>query len=153
MVISNSVTMRSVAFACLLLITISSCKKDEGVSDTPVIEFVSITPNPAIKYQDEVTITIKYKDGNGDLGENTPDKKNLFVTDKRNNVVFEFRVPQLAPDNSDIAIQGNLNIKLTPQGFIDDNNTSEKTTYSIYMVDRAGNQSNSIETTELQITQ
>lgn len=145
--------MRNLFIFCSMLLLLSSCKKDNGILDTPIIEFVSISPNPAIKYQDEVTITIKYTDGNGDLGENTPDKKNLFVTDKRNNVVFKFRVTQLAPDNSEIAIQGNLDIKLTPQGFIDDNNTSEKTTYTIYMVDRAGNQSNSIETTELQITQ
>jgi hypothetical protein len=145
--------MRKLIIICCSLLFIASCKKDEGVSDTPSIEFISISPNPAIKYQDEITISIKYKDGNGDLGENTPDVKNLFVTDKRNNVTFQFRVPQLSPDNSDIIIQGELDIKLSPQGFVDDAHTTESATYEIYIVDRAGNQSNKIETTALTINQ
>ncbi|MBC7766297.1 MAG: DUF4330 family protein, partial [Hyphomonadaceae bacterium] len=56
----------------------------KGMSVSPSIEFVSMTPNPAVKYQDEIRITIKYIDGDGDLGENIPDVKNLFVTDNRN---------------------------------------------------------------------
>jgi hypothetical protein len=63
----------------LLLAGFSGCKKDElPISNTPAIKFLSISPNPAIKYQDEVSIEIEYTDGDGDLGENTPDVKNPF---------------------------------------------------------------------------
>lgn len=134
-----------------LMLLLSGCKKEQVISDAPTIEFVSINPNPAVRYQDEVVITIQYTDGNGDLGENTSDVKNLFVTDNRNQVTSEFRISQLAPDNANIIIQGNLNINLPPQGFIDDNNTTETAIYSIYVKDRAGNQSNVIETTALTI--
>lgn len=137
-----------------LVICLGGCKKDElPVSNTPSIKFVSISPNPAVKYQDEIEVKIEYTDGDGDLGENTPDVKNLFVTDKRNNVTSEFRINQLAPTGSTIIIKGSLIINLTPQGFIDDNNTSETTTFSIYVKDRAGNQSNTIETSTLTIQQ
>ncbi len=129
----------------------TGCKKEEPVSDVPSIEFVSVTPNPAVKYQDEIRITITATDGNGDLGENTPDVKNLFVTDSRNNVTYEFRINQLAPDNSDIIIRTNIPVILPPQGFIDDNNNSETVTYSVYVKDRAGNQSNTVQTSVLTI--
>lgn len=137
----------------ILLFVFSGCKKEEAISDIPSIEFVSITPNPAIKYQDEIKITIRYKDGDGDLGENAADIKNLFVTDSRNNVTYEFRIPQLAPDGSNIIIQGNLPINLPTQGFIDDSHTTESTVYSIYLKDRAGNQSNTVQTTTLTINE
>jgi hypothetical protein len=134
-----------------MLFSFSACKKEKPISNAPVIQFVSMSPNPAIKYQDEITIAFKYTDGDGDLGENTPDVKNLFVTDSRNNVTYQYRIPQLAPDNSTIAITGNQPFVLPPQGFIDDNNATESAVYSIYVKDRAGNQSNIIQTPSLTI--
>jgi hypothetical protein len=141
----------AILFATVLM-SFSACTKEvEPISNVPAIEFVSMSPNPAVKYEDEILITFKYTDGDGDLGENTADVKNLFVTDSRNNVTYEFRIPQLAPDNSTIAITGNQPFYLPPQGFVDDNNTTETTTYSIYVKDRAGNQSNTIQTISLTI--
>lgn len=134
-----------------ILIFFSGCKKEEPISNVPSIKFISMTPNPAVKYQDEITITIEYTDGDGDLGENTPDVKNLYCTDSRNNVTYEFRIKQLAPDNANIIINGRLVFDLAPQGFVDDNNTTETTTYSIYLKDRAGNQSNTVQTSALTI--
>ena len=136
---------------CLLAILMPSCKKDPGSSIGPVITFDSISPNPAIKYQDTVLIVISYKDGDGDLGIDSADIKNLFVTDSRNSVVSQFRIPQLAPTGSSIAIQGNLHVVLPPQLFTNDNDTTEVATYSIYVVDRAGHKSNTVNSTPLKI--
>ena len=135
----------------VIIFTLPGCKKEAPISEVPSITFVSISPNPAVRYQDEVMITIEYTDGNGDLGENTPDIKNLFVTDNRNNVTSEFRISQLAPTGVSIIIQGKLNIKLPPQGFVDDNKTTETAVYSIYLKDRVGNLSNTVQTTALVI--
>jgi hypothetical protein len=144
-------TGRKFFFALCALLALAGCKKEEPISNVPAIEFISITPNPAVKYQDEVKITFKYTDGDGDLGENTPDVKNLFISDSRNNVTYQYRSPQLAPDNSTIAITGNQIVYLPPQGFLDDNATTETAVYSIYVKDRAGNQSNTIQTPALTI--
>lgn len=138
-------------FIVLAIGLLTGCKKEDSISNTPSVKYISITPNPAVKYQDEIVITIEYTDGDGDLGENTADVKNLFVTDSRNNVTSEFRIPQLAPDNSSIIIRGNLNINLPPQGFVDDSNNSETVTYSIYVKDRAGNVSNTVQTGSLTV--
>ena len=139
----------SIAFSvCLVVIAaivaMSSCKKDTSISIVPSITFDSISPNPAIKYRDSVLIVISYVDGDGDLGIDSADVKNLFVTDSRNNVVSQFRIPQLAPTGSSIAIEGNLDIVLPPQIFTNDNDTTETATYSIYIVDRAGHKSNTV---------
>ena len=148
----TAVNRFSLPYLTLLALLLNGCGKEpNAITGSPSIEFVSMSPNPAIKYQDEVEITIKYTDGNGDLGENTPDMKNAFITDSRNNVTYQFRIPQQAPDDANIIITGQLTFLLAPQGFVDDNNTSETTKYTIHIVDRAGNESNTVETSTLTI--
>jgi hypothetical protein len=140
----------SLIFGAALLL-VWGCKKSEGYSNVPSIKFVSLTPNPAVKDSSPVKITIECTDGDGDVGENVPDAKNLFVTDSRNNVTYAFRISQLAPNDAGVIIRANLNINLNPQGFVDDNNTTETVTYSVYLKDRAGNSSNTITTPSLLI--
>lgn len=126
---------------------IISCKKDDStISNVPAIEFVSVSPGSVIEYQDKLTFTISYTDGDGDLGENDASVKNLFLTDSRNGVTYKYRISQLAPDGTTIAIKGKLSVELNNTGITDGSN-SQTFTYSIYVVDRAGNQSNTITTT------
>jgi len=121
-----------------------SCKKDKKEYDaTPQIEFVSLTPSTVFQNKDSITFTIKYSDGDGDLGENTPDVKNLFLTDNRIHIPYSYRVGMLAPSGSSIPIQGTLNVVLKNTSLTDSTN-QQTTTFSIYVVDRAGNQSNSV---------
>lgn len=131
-----------------------SCKKDEKVeiSTTPAIEFVSISPGTAVEYQDKITIVVSYKDGDGDLGENAPDVKNLFLTDSRNNVTYQYRVSQLAPAGQAVAIQGSLVVELKNTAIVN-GSTSEAVSYSVYVKDRAGNVSNTVSTSAITVTQ
>jgi len=137
----------------LSLSIISSCKKDEAVviSAIPAIEFISITPSTVIEYQDKITITLSYKDGDGDLGENAPDVKNLFLTDTRNNVTYQYRIAQLAPAGQAIAIQGTLTIELKNTA-ITNGATSQPVSFSVFLKDRAGNASNIVSTTPINVT-
>lgn len=123
----------------------------ENISNIPAITFVSITPATAVEYIDSIAITISYTDGNGDLGENDPNVKNLFMTDSRNNVTYQYRIPQLAPDTT-VTITGNFVIDL-PSTAITDGSTSQQVSYSIYAVDRGGNESNTVTTSAITITQ
>jgi hypothetical protein len=136
------------AFAFLFL---QGCKKDEPEDETiPKLEFVSISPSTVKEYEDEIKIAFSYFDGNGDLGENTADVKNLFLTDNRNNVIYEYRISQLAPDGSNIAIRGNLVVSVKNTA-ITNGSTSESLSYSLYVKDRAGNQSNTITTSAVSV--
>jgi hypothetical protein len=127
-----------------------SCKKKEETSLIPSIEFIDISPKNAIELQDEIIISIKYKDENGDLGENDNEVKNLFVLDNRNGVEYSFRIQQLAPSGSEISIEGNLTINIKTMVITDDSNEQEAT-FSVYLYDRAKNKSNTISTTPITI--
>ena len=136
-------------FAIVLLF---SCEKEQVISDTPIIEFKSILPTTAQEYTDDIIIAISYSDIDGDLGENNPDIHNLFVEDNRNGIVYQFRIPHLAPDNNSIAIEGDFNITINGSG-ITDESFSQQVNYAIYVTDRAGNKSNTITTSTITIHQ
>lgn len=122
---------------------ISSCNTAGEISEIPEVSFESVAPNVVTEYQDSLVFTISYRDGDGDLGENNTDNDNVFVQDSRNQVTYGFRVQQLAPDNANIAIQGNMNVTL-PNTAIVNGGTSESVSYTIWVVDRAGNESNKV---------
>ncbi|MFN4122292.1 MAG: hypothetical protein ACK4GL_03180 [Flavobacteriales bacterium] len=136
----------------LVICMLSSCKKEESSwSEVPEIKFISISPSSLVQFSSPLTITIEYRDGDGDLGENSPDVVNTFVTDSRNNLTYQLRTQQLAPDNANIAITGRLNIEIPSVAVIGSGN-SESFTYSIYLTDRKGNRSNTITTSSVTVT-
>ncbi len=129
----------------LCLFTVSlisfSCTKGEKkeYDATPELEFVGVS-SQSVMQQDNITFTIKYTDGDGDLGENNPNVKNLFLIDNRINISEAYRISQLAPSGSSVPIQGNLNVELK-NVVLTDSSAQQTTTFSIYVVDRAGHQS------------
>ena len=136
----------------ICFVFISSCKKKKDVSTTtPQITFISISPSSAVEYQNSITITFSYDDLDGDLGEDNPNVTNLFVTDSRNSVTYQYRISQLAPSGSNIHIKGNLNTVIKSTA-ITDASSSQSVTYSVYVKDRAGNTSNTITTSAITIT-
>jgi hypothetical protein len=139
-------------FVCLATaLVVVSCKKDEiDFAAEPSIEFVSITPATATQYTDAVTITIRYEDGDGDLGENADGVKNCFVTDNRIGITYQYRIQQLAPDGASIPIAGNLEIDLGGQ-VITDSTSQQHVNFTLYVVDRAGHASNSVTTGDVVI--
>ncbi|MCB0430552.1 MAG: hypothetical protein H6585_12825 [Flavobacteriales bacterium] len=119
-----------------------ACKKDDvTISEVPEISVESVSPVAVQEFKDSIVFTVSYKDGDGDLGENTAGVENLFIKDTRNDVVFGYRIPQLAPDGSTIAIQGRLRVTLNSTS-ITDQSASQQVVYEVYAVDRAGHTSN-----------
>jgi len=136
----------------LIMVLLFSCTKDETLSVVPAIEFQNINPLIAQEYIDDIIITISYTDEDGNLGENNPDIHNLFVQDNRNDIEYEYRIPELTPSGSDISITGNFNIKINGTG-ITDESSSQKVNYDIYVKDREGNKSNTVTTSSITIQQ
>jgi hypothetical protein len=150
----NRIALRSILYFSFCILLVDSCKKKEEEEPAPKpnlsIEFLSISPSSVKEYTDSITITFSYEDLDGDLGENDPNKTNLFVTDSRNNVEYQYRISQLAPDGAGIHIKGKLNVVIKNTA-ITDGSSSQAVTYSLYVKDRAGNQSNSITTTSVTV--
>ncbi len=143
--------MKKIALIVFLFCTLFiSCKKDEEINYSPSIEFKSISPGTIEEYRDSVVITISYLDKNGDLGENETEMPNAFVRDIRNNLTYSFRIRQLAP-NTDIAIQGNLEIVVPQVARINNNSASESATFEVYVKDRSGMESNKVTTSAVTI--
>ena len=153
--------MKLSSLICILIMNcfIYSCKKSESedeqskgpISDIPEISLISVRPTNVIEFQDSIVFVIEYIDGNGDIGTENADTKSLYLTDNRANITESYHIPPLAPLNSSIAIQGNLNVVLNKTALFGTNN-SEIATFSIYLVDREGNSSNTVTTGSITIS-
>ncbi len=135
---------------------IFGCKKkedpqpNEPISNIPEIELVSVSPGTINEF-DDIVFTIKYTDGDGDIGTSDADEKVLDIVDNRFPVTHQFHVQPLAPSGSSITIQGNLDITLENVILKDQQNSSESATFTIKLKDQAGNWSNSITTSPVTI--
>ena len=136
----------------IVLVIAVSCGDDDQlqISEVPQIEFVSLTPSSINQSDGPIIFKVSYTDGDGDLGENDQNIKNLFLKDLRNNIEYEYRLQQLAPDDSDIAIQGTFEIESSNTSITDGSN-QQTFSYQIRVIDRAGNESNTITSTPLTV--
>ncbi len=141
------------ACICLLILSTTGCKKDAEVfSNTPELRIVSVSPESVVEFQEEIIVVVEYTDGNGDLGNPDPDINSLFVKDARLANPDAYFVQPLAPVDANVPITGQLNVHIQSI-FVFGNGMQETTTYEMYMVDREGNQSNTVITPEITIVQ
>ena len=148
---------------CILLLCLASCTKESNsiidnnqnpeISDVPAIELLQVNPTTVIQYQDSIVFQIKYTDGDGDLGTSDPDQISVELVDNRdpNLLIFGYHLSPRTPEGTMLTIQGELSIVLNNSILLDSNNDTEQTTFSIRVVDRAGNWSNSVETETITI--
>lgn len=141
-----------VLLICTVTLVITACKKKTTVSNVPVIEFKSLNKYQIKEYTDSLQITIAYTDADGDLGENDPNKKNLFLTDARTNTVLEYRIKEIVPNNKTASIKGTLNIVIDKLYINSATATTEAVTFNAYITDRAGNKSNEVQTGVVTLT-
>lgn len=135
-------------FLGALAALIAGCEKinEDPVFDTkPLIDLVAISADTLVEFQENLVLTISYKDGDGDLGTSDPDVNSIFVQDNRLEKPDEYYLPPLAPEEAKISIQGQLDLKLSPT-FLLGNGSQETVEYTLYLFDRAGNQSNVLKT-------
>ena len=153
---------------------LSSCFKEPDFSMTPQIEFADITKQVRLDQfigatKDSVVISIKFQDGDGDLGLSETEKEVAQATDDFNYLIQPLRkrrgvfqaytpllpysgyFPQLKNDGKPGPIEGNLLYKVEFfHSFTPKNDTLK---FEIQIKDRAGNISNKIETRELVVNQ
>ena len=153
-------TVRNMTYL-IILISFISCNKKEAegeipqgsISNIPSISLIDVSPKTVQEYKDSIVFVIQYLDGDGDLGTENADTKSLFLTDNRASLTESYHLPPLAIIGTEMAIQGNLNVVLDRTALLNSTGNSETTTYSIYIVDRAGNSSNTVTTETITITQ
>lgn len=146
--------MKNILFVLSILIfTSTSCVKDSdelAFELAPKIELLSISNDTIVQFTEQLVINIKYEDGDGDLGTTDPDVNSIFVQDQRLENPDEYYLGPLAPPEASISIQGTINLELS-NTFLLGNGNQETTVFTIHFFDRAGNQSNVIETDPITI--
>ena len=125
------------------------------IGDAPTIELLQVTPTTAKQYVDSIAFTIQYQDGDGDLGTADPDIPSITLIDNRDPdiLVFDYHLSPRTPEGAELTIQGELTVVLPNSILLDDSNQAETTTFSISITDRAGNESNIVETESITITE
>lgn len=139
-----------VTFVCM-----SGCTKEtipEPISNTPKIKYVEASPLSIKEHEDTLILKIGYVDGDGDLGEDSTEKENLFINDDRIGSQFTrgFHFSRIKPGENPAPITGNLILKL-PNVLITDSSSSQKFRLSAYITDRKGNKSDEIHTSIITI--
>lgn len=136
----------------LLAVGLQACKKEQApiMPLEPAIELISVGPAVVTEFQTPVILRFSYKDGDGDLGRTDPDDHSLWVKDSRLPEADGYHIIPLAPPGEAIAIQGELEVELTPL-FLLGNAPQEVMNYTFHVVDRAGNRSNGITTSAITI--
>jgi len=134
---------------CFVLV-VAGCKKEEEEPKPPIIELVEITPLSLVQYEESVYITLKYNDLDGDIGYEDPDEYSLKIKDNRLAHPDWYHVPPLSPIGSNVAIEGNLTVKINTL-FLLGNGAQEQTSFGIQLKDRTGNWSEEITTPQVLI--
>jgi hypothetical protein len=138
--------------ATIVLIGFFSCKEELVSTGNPVpsIQFVSISSTKLKQFTDSLVITLKYQDGDGDLGDISADSFSIYVRDIRLKKPDYFHIFPLSPIGHKISIEGLLNLKVK-NIFLLSISPSETTKFEIKLKDRAKNWSNTIFTPNIEI--
>jgi hypothetical protein len=120
-------------------------------SSIPEIQLEELGPEHIVALEYSIYMRISFFESDGDLGENLTSENNLFVVDERLELAHEFRISNMVPGGAEVPIQGELEWAIPSVFLTNSNGESEFVTYRIYVVDRAGNKSNTITTAPITI--
>jgi len=151
-----------IAFILLFfLIILSGCVSKPEFPDIPHLEFTGMDKNNMVQgdfNSDSIFIYLKFTDGDGDIGFETTDSlPNLFVIDSRtNNIAESIKIPKLPDTGTGNGVSGEIELKLyttcclfednIPPCSVIDNIPYDTLYYKIYLIDRAGNSSDTVYT-------
>ena len=142
---------------CLFLSSVG-CVIAPDYPDEPVLTYNGISKNTIVQgvsNTDSFYISANFTDGDGDLGNEDENKFNLFLIDKRTgNLQDKFITPYVPPAGASNGISGEISLLVyTTCCFFPDNippcesppqYPTDTISYELYIVDRAGNESNHI---------
>lgn len=142
-------------------IVLWSCSTPPDYPDEPVITFERISKDTLRQSDlniDSLFLTFSYTDGDGDLGFSDSDtSQSIFVIDSRTGFIQDrYKLPEIPDQGTANGIFGEVKLMLYttcclfPQGIPPCSRPqaypTDTVTFEVYMVDRAGNHSNTITT-------
>lgn len=142
------------------LIGLNACFNAPTYNSVPEIKFnrwqaKSFPVQMADNSSDSLSLYFDFTDGEGDLGDTTTGVTNIFIKDLKTNLIDKYSMDPVPQNGSVNDISGTIEVKLGPNllGRCLLPNISkpiDTTKYEVYIMDRAGNKSNTIITSEIQ---
>ncbi len=145
----------------ILCTCLTNCTESPHFPVEPHLEYKGISKK-SIKQgslnTDSLFIYLYFTDGDGDIGiEQSDSLQNLFIIDSRTNKQAEsIKIPKIADAGIGNGISGEIELKVYTTCCLFNNNippcsvvegvNTDTLTYKIYMIDRAGNKSEIVET-------
>ncbi len=132
----------------LLILLVASCVKPPDYPIEPRIEFVSMNQQSFDELdEDSLSVVIYFEDGDGDLG--SEDSVNMFWEDSRvPGYQVPFKIPFIEVQGNSKAISGTITTFYPISFCINDDDPIDTFYYKIFIVDRAGHESN-VDSTDL----
>lgn len=151
---------------CILTMLLNGCIKPDEFSEIPKITGVNLS-STLVRVGEDFVITIGFEDGDGDLGSDE-NEVNAFFVDNRVDLGYDsiattsLAIPDISPEGSVKSISGELFFNMPPACCISSDASaacavgiadvpSNQIAFDVYIVDRAGNQSNIVRTPPLTI--
>ncbi len=140
------------SFGVLFLL---SCRRENVVfAVEPQIEFVSLQP-AVVQEFGTLVLTLRYKDGDGDLGGQPNNQPDLFLIDLRDSTLFpagydgiiRYNMPRFYEGPLPQSIQGMIEVSIPGIVRLNPNAAQEQVQFQVYILDRAGHRSNDATTT------
>ncbi|HMQ08163.1 MAG TPA: hypothetical protein PKC30_12745 [Saprospiraceae bacterium] len=140
---------------------LNSCVKAPDFPLEPEIDFVGFsksTMNQGGLNNDSTFMTISFQDGDGDIGHPANSTmRSLFIIDKRTgNIYNQFKVPEIPEQGVGNGVRGEITVlmyttccifpDLIPPCSAPSQFPTNDLSFEVYLVDRAGNESNRINT-------
>jgi hypothetical protein len=144
--------MRTLVLFALAAALFIACKKEEVGAAVPEIALIDASPLQVVQFGQRVKVRFSFKDADGDLGHADPDIATLEVKEARLDTPDMYHVPPIAPEGAEVSVQGELEVELNAL-FLLGNGSTETTTYTLRIRDRAGNWSNAITTPTITIAE
>lgn len=151
--------LKKTALALLVLTLLQNCANPPDYPDAPVIEFKAMSKNRMFQNSkpeaDSISLTFTFTDGDGDLG--SDDSVSVFITDGRDGFPKPpYKIPYIDEQGAGNGISGEITIRLNTTCCTFSNGFPpcsvvpavplDTLTYKVYIRDRAGHLSNTIET-------
>lgn len=152
----------------ILILAVTSCTQPPDYPIEPVIEYQGMTKNTMLQgdgSEDETWVTLSFTDGDGDIGffeeGSTTVETDLFIKDLRLDAVTEkFTIPFVPELGTTNGISGEITFRMFTTCCIfpdwvpgqpapcdvSADYLVDTVQYEIYIIDRAGNESNRIQT-------
>ena len=155
-------------FSLLLFpLILASCVSAPDYPDEPVITFEQLSKNQIFQTSngpdDSLRIQLSFTDGDGDLSQLNSDSVDIFLIDSRfPGVIRPFNIPLIPEEGTGNGISGDLFINIVNTTGIcclfnnryciaNEAFPVDTFSYAIQIMDRAGNRSNTIQTTPIEV--